>query len=85
MELLATYPNSQAALHAEQLLKAAGMVPELIPVPRQIHSDCGFCLLLGAADGVAVALRASGARELWRVCPADPSSERKVKCYERIP
>ena len=85
MELLAIFANSQAALHAEQLLKAAGMVPELIPVPRQIHSDCGFCLLLGEAEGRAEALRAGGARELWRVSPADPSSARKVKRYERIP
>jgi hypothetical protein len=28
----------------EKLLKAAGIPHKLIPVPRQISSDCGVCL-----------------------------------------
>jgi hypothetical protein len=87
MDLIATFPSSQAALRAEQALKGAAMAVELIPVPRQIRGDCGFCLLLAeaGADG-AIELRRCGAQELWRVTTTqtDPSS-RKVKSYERYP
>jgi len=92
MACIATYPSSHAALQAERGLLGEGLAPELIPVPRQIRSDCGFCLLLelgppGAeAERRLRALRASGARELWRVVvrQADPSA-RKEKTYERLP
>jgi hypothetical protein len=87
MRLLATFPSSHAALAAERRLLDAGRAVELIPVPRQVHSDCGFCLLgaehePGGADTREWldALRACGARGLWRV-EADP---RKEKIYERI-
>ena len=88
-ELLATFQSSQAALRAEAELLGAGLAVELIPVPRQIRADCGFCLLVQTgADPLPCLerLRASGARELWRVgaSQATPSS-RKVKCYERYP
>jgi hypothetical protein len=32
------------ALQAEKLLKAQGIACKLIPVPRQLSSDCGVCL-----------------------------------------
>ena len=32
------------ALRAEKLLKAQGIACKLIPVPRQLSSDCGVCL-----------------------------------------
>ncbi len=32
------------ALQAEKRLKAKGMTVKLIPVPRQLSSDCGVCL-----------------------------------------
>jgi len=93
MPIIATFPSSQAALGAEQRLLGAGLAVELIPVPRQIRSDCGFCLLVGPddpeavpAEGWAQALRDCGARELWRVLsPPTPPPLRKVKTYERIP
>lgn len=89
MDIIATFPSTQAALAAERTLLGAGLPVELIPVPSQIRGDCGFCLLVsGAGDppGGLEQLRASGARELWRVAlaPAGPSA-RKVKTYERIP
>ena len=64
MLLLATYPSSHAALRAEKRLRREGLAVELIPVPRQIHSTCGFCLLVEAADPVEP-IRASGAQGLW--------------------
>ncbi len=82
MDLIATFPSSQAALLAEQTLKGAGIEVELIPVPRQIRSDCGFCLLAG--EDAAPALRSCGARDLWRVAESRHAS-RKVKNYERYP
>jgi hypothetical protein len=32
------------ALQAEKLLKKEGITTKLIPVPRQLSSDCGICL-----------------------------------------
>lgn len=32
------------ALKAEKILKAEGIPHKLIPVPREISSDCGVCL-----------------------------------------
>ena len=89
MDLIATFPSSHAALRAEQTLKDEALPAELIPVPRQIRSDCGFCLLVDGGEDPAPTLerlRACGARELWQVTATrqEPSS-RKVKSYERIP
>ena len=36
------------ALSAEKILKAAGMVCKLVPVPRHLSSDCGVCLSFAA-------------------------------------
>ncbi len=62
--LLATYASSHGALKAEQALKAAGLKVELIPVPRQIRSSCGFCLLCETGEAT---LRETGAEGLWKV------------------
>jgi hypothetical protein len=53
------------ALKAEQTLKAAGIAHKLIPVPRQISSDCGVCLRVEAKqqDEAAAALRGKVAWE----------------------
>jgi uncharacterized SAM-binding protein YcdF (DUF218 family) len=32
------------AMRAEKIIKKAGIPCKLIPVPRQISSDCGVCL-----------------------------------------
>ena len=74
MLLLATYPSSHAALAAEKLCKAAGIPVELIPVPRQIHSACGFCLLVEDAEGTGL----PGTPEsLWRVLEPAPGTVKK--------
>ncbi len=36
------------ALKAEKILKERGIAHKLIPVPRQISSDCGVCLRVAA-------------------------------------
>jgi hypothetical protein len=64
--LLATYPSSHAVLKAEKRLYAAGLRVELIPVPRQIRSSCGFCLLCDI-EGHLELLQESGVEGLWRV------------------
>lgn len=37
------------ALRAEKIIKAENIPCKLIPVPRQLSSDCGVCLRFSAA------------------------------------
>ncbi len=48
------FPSVNHALKAEKLLKAAGVVHKLIPVPRHISSDCGVCLRITLEQRPAV-------------------------------
>lgn len=73
MLLLATFPSSHAALRAEQRLKHEGLTVELIPVPRQIRSSCGFCLLCSIEDPVPDL----GAEGLWQVLDAELGPSRR--------
>jgi len=47
------------ALKAEKILKKEGLPYKLIPVPKNISSDCGICLMihLDAKDQVLTALK----------------------------
>jgi hypothetical protein len=87
MPLILTFASSHQALAAERQFLGAGLPVELIPVPRQIRSDCGFCLLAdaGAGDRWLQLLGACGAQERWRVLVSEDPSLRKVKSYERLP
>jgi hypothetical protein len=76
MLLLATYASSHGALRAEQNLLAAGVAVELIPVPRQVRSNCGFCLLADVADQ-GEGLRATGAEGLWLALEPEPGQVRR--------
>jgi hypothetical protein len=38
------FPSVHYALRAEKLMKEEGIPYKLIPVPRQLSSDCGVCL-----------------------------------------
>jgi len=38
------FPSVHHALRAERLLKEAGLPCKLIPIPRNLSSDCGVCL-----------------------------------------
>ena len=77
MLLLATYASSHRALLAEKQVKAAGLEVELIPAPRQVRSNCGFCLLAEVEDDGAL-LRASGAEGLWRAREPEPGQHRRT-------
>ncbi len=78
MLLLATYASSHAALQAEQTLKAEGVAVELIPVPRQVQSLCGFGLLAEVPDGAL--FQKSGAENLWQV--REPEAGHWRRTYE---
>jgi hypothetical protein len=53
------FPSVSHALKAEKILIAAGIAHKLIPVPRQISSDCGVCLRVAVdqQDQATAALR----------------------------
>ena len=46
--------STSHALRAEKILHKEGIGCKLIPVPRQISSDCGVCLRIQQADTAAV-------------------------------
>ena len=55
------FDSTQGALKAEKVLKKAGYLIKMIPVPRQISSDCGVCVRFLWKDrgGVESELRAA--------------------------
>ncbi len=38
------------AIHLEKLLQGQGIACKMIPVPRQISSDCGVCIRIQRAE-----------------------------------
>lgn len=96
--LIVTFFTSHAAIRAERDLKALGLKVELIPVPREISSACGFCLLVPAsytglneaagaqAPQEAVRSATEASREgLWLATETGGSNLRKKeKRYERL-
>lgn len=40
------FHTSNHAFRAEKVLKQAGIACKLVPVPRQLSSECGVCLRL---------------------------------------
>jgi hypothetical protein len=44
------FHSVQGAIAAERLLIAARIAHKLIPVPRHLSSDCGFCLRFSWSD-----------------------------------
>jgi len=42
--------STSNALQVEKLLKRMGIAVKLIPVPRQLSSDCGICLRYDRLD-----------------------------------
>jgi len=42
--------STSHAVRAEKVLNQAGIACKLIPVPRQISSDCGVCVRVLQAD-----------------------------------
>jgi hypothetical protein len=54
--------STSHALRAEKLLQEAGIGCKLIPVPRQISSDCGVCVRIQRSNVQAVRLLLEAAR-----------------------
>jgi hypothetical protein len=63
-------------MKAEQLLRDAGIVPDMIPVPREISSDCGMCLAIDNADvaDVEALLDRRGFPHPWKIYPHPPAN-----------
>ena len=54
--------STSHAMRVEKLLRNAGISTKMIPVPRQISSDCGACVRIqyGDVDAVRRAVKAAG-------------------------
>lgn len=48
------FPSTSGAIRAEKLALDSGFKVKLIPVPRQLSSDCGLCLRCSPADVEAI-------------------------------
>ncbi len=46
--------STSAAIKAESLAKKENLVVKLIPVPRNLSSDCGICLLFRSQDKLVI-------------------------------
>jgi hypothetical protein len=55
------------ALRAEKIVKAAGIRCKLIPVPRQLSSDCGVCLRIDVVDKVRAASALAGRLDFFDI------------------
>jgi hypothetical protein len=88
--LIVTFSSSHTALRSERSLKGRGLAVDLIPVPREISSACGFCLLVPlGVEGMREMVESATAAEresIWLVLerPEDGGARRKEKRYERI-
>ena len=48
------FESVSAVLVAEKVLKDMGIIHKLIPVPKQLSSDCGVCLRVESVDQIRV-------------------------------
>lgn len=68
---LLLFHTSNHAFRAERLLKAQAIACKLIPVPRDLSSDCGVCLRLeSVGQSEAVAILKAAKVEIALVHPA---------------
>jgi len=54
--------STSHAVRVEKLLRDEGIACKMIPVPRQISSDCGACVRIAQADEAAARRVLEGAR-----------------------
>lgn len=52
-ELLLLFDSIHGVLAAEQAFKACGLWHDIVPVPRDLSSDCGMAVLFRAGDSEA--------------------------------
>jgi hypothetical protein len=65
MKTILILESIHQVLRAEKILKAAGIGTDLIPVPRQISSDCGMAVELpGETESEAIRLLAGNGIEV---------------------
>jgi len=57
------------ALRAEKLLKEAGIPCKLIPIPRNLSSDCGVCLRFDSPLRPRVEEALRGRAEIEKILP----------------
>lgn len=48
MKVILLFQSVHQVTRAERILKENGLVVDLVPVPREISSDCGVALELGS-------------------------------------
>jgi len=54
LRMVFLFESVSAALVAEKVLKDMGITNKLIPVPRQLSSDCGVCIRVESDDQLRV-------------------------------
>ncbi len=82
--LLLTFPSVHAALTTEGRLKAAGLALEMIPLPRDISSACGYGILLGPGAGDRAWISDVDLEASYRVYETEPKDgSRRKRYYER--
>ncbi len=50
MKVIFLFPSIHFVLKAEKAFKASGFKPDLVPVPKEISSDCGMAIELDFKD-----------------------------------
>lgn len=82
--LLLTFPSVHAALATEERLKAAGLALEMIPLPREISSACGYGILLGPGAGAEAWIKSVDLEASYKVYETEPEDgSRRRRYYER--
>jgi hypothetical protein len=74
-----TFRTSHDAMAMERELEHRRIGVDLIPVPREISSECGFCLKVNQVDNIED-LEEMGIESLWKISGED-LMDRK---YEQI-
>lgn len=49
------FHSTFAVINAEKICRAQGILARVVPVPREISSDCGMSLMIDDADRVTLA------------------------------
>ncbi|WP_291861732.1 DUF3343 domain-containing protein [Marinilabilia sp.] len=49
-EPLLLFPNVHRVMKADRICKAKGIVTRVVPVPEDISSECGMCLVVSGND-----------------------------------
>lgn len=63
------FDSVSQVLLAEKTLKQAALAHKVIPVPRQISSDCGVCIRFDPAVRDRVVEALAGKVEVREICP----------------